>query len=98
MNISVFIWDTSHDQANETMTHIFANDVNCVVSWQNRTLTLEYQNKVIDVFPFDKTSYTIKNHETVLIRIAAIAQTKYLFGKYIRKRKLKGIRHELFGL
>lgn len=98
MDISVYAWETTHDQASKTMTHVFANTVICIVSWENLTLTIEYQNKVIDVFPYDEQSYTVDDHTSVLVKIALIAQAKYLFGKYTRKRKLKKIRHELLGM
>lgn len=99
MKISVFAWETTHDQANETMSHVFANDVTCTVSWKRKTITLQHRGKVVDVFPFDGQAYTAQAHTEAQGRIAAIAQGKYLmFGRQIRERRLKSLRHVLFGL
>jgi len=98
MDMAMFIWDTMHDQANGTMAHVFANGVNCTISWKHGTCTLELRDKVVDVFPFGEESYRVDDHTRVLVRIAAIAQAKCPFGGHARRRKLKRIRHELFGL
>jgi len=97
MEISVYVWETIHDQANETMTHLFENEVNCVLNWKLKTITLEYRNKVIDVFPFEDKPYTIRAHTRFLLMIASIAQQKYLLGQYTRVQRLKKLRH-VFGL
>lgn len=90
-------WNTEHDQANETMTHTFANGVRCIVSWKKYQISITYKGKTIDVFRFNKGSYTIEDHGAVLLKISQIAHTNYFLGKIFktRERNLKTIRYEL---
>lgn len=91
--IQIYDWDTTHNQVQKTMTHYFFNDVECIVSWDKRNLTVRYKGKTIDVFSFEENSYTIDNHEQMMLRISKIAHGLPFF----RKKQLKKLRH-VFGM
>jgi hypothetical protein len=94
-----YSWDTSHNQAEQTMTHTIPNEVQCVVSFRHNTLTIIHADRIIDVIPFSETGYTVNTHATVLERIAKIASANYRICSMTRKNhQLKKIRRYVSGM
>ena len=92
-------WITTYNQAEETMTHFFDNNVSCVFKWANKreSLTIEYKGEVMDVFDLEYFNHNddflaipIPHYTDILCRIAEIARAK--FGK---TEKLKQVRYNV---
>ncbi len=96
MTAETYSWITTHNDTEGTMTHTFQNDVRCVVSWRHSTVTIELGERVVDVFPFVGTDYTISRHIAVLARMAEIAAESGIVCPSLRREsKLKTVRHNV---
>lgn len=89
----IFNWDTTHDTANDVMTHSFVKDIACIVNFKRAILTITRKGRTIDVMPLPGR-YTVKDHfKDILYRISAIAN-----GRFFKRRKLLTLCHELRSL
>jgi hypothetical protein len=88
-----FNWDTTHDTANDVMTHRFVKDIACIVNFKRAILTITRKGRTIDVLPLPGR-YTVKDHfDDIIYRISAIAH-----GRFFQRRRLLTLCHELRNL
>jgi len=96
-------WTTVHNQAEETMTHSFDNNVSCVFKWLDKennkreSITIVCDGIVVDVFDLEAKDNNgnpcatpMPQYADMLLRIAEISREK--FGK---PEKLKQIRYHV---
>lgn len=88
-------WNTEHDQAQKTMTHIFKSGVRIIINWRRLTLTIQRYKRTLDVFPISGDHYTVGVHERLLGVVERITSVKVFPFFNNRERRLRNLRGQL---